>query len=153
VAQRQRFEPWQQDLRGRRITDEGGPLKLAVVSEPASRVEAALERACLCARVAAENKGRDTVVLDMRGITPLYDYFVLTTGSSRRQMHTLAEEIDAALHALGERRLGIEGYEASRWIVQDYGDVVVHIFDDDARNFYALDDLWADAGRIDWQRV
>lgn len=114
--------------------------------------EVALERACLCARVAADNKARDVTVLDMRGITPLYDYLVLATGSSRRQIHTLTEEIDAALRADGDARLHVEGYEASRWVVQDYGNLVVHVFDGDARLYYALEDLWADAPRIDWER-
>ena len=111
------------------------------------------ERACLCARVAADNKARDVVVLDMRGITPLYDFFVLATGTSRRQIHTIAEEIDAALRAEGDKRLSIEGYEASRWIVQDYGDVVVHVFDAETRDYYALEDLWADAKKVDWERA
>jgi ribosome-associated protein len=109
------------------------------------------ERACLAARVAADNKGRDVLVLDMREITPLYDYFVLATGTSRRQIHTMAEEIDAALRAEGDVRLGIEGYEASRWVVQDYGDVVVHLFDPDTRLYYALEELWADAPQVDWE--
>ncbi len=112
----------------------------------------ALEHACLCARVAADNKARDIIVLDMRGITPLYDYFVLATGASRRQLHTIAEEVDAAMRAEGERRLGIEGYEASKWIIQDYGDIVVHLFDPDSRSYYALEELWADAPRVDWER-
>jgi ribosome-associated protein len=88
----------------------------------------------------------------MRGITPLYDYCVLATGTSRRQIHTMAEEIDRVMHADGEKRLGIEGYEAARWVVQDYGDVVVHIFDAESRSYYGLEDLWADAVRIDWER-
>jgi ribosome-associated protein len=112
----------------------------------------AADRACLCARVAADNKARDIVVLDMRGITPLYDFFVLATGTSRRQIHTLAEEIDAALRAEGDARLSIEGYEASRWVVQDYGDVVVHVFDPDTRGYYGIEELWADAPRLDWER-
>jgi ribosome-associated protein len=101
--------------------------------------------------VAADHKARDILILDMRSITPLYDFFVLATGASRRQIHTLAEEIDAAMHQEGETRLGIEGYEASKWIVQDYGDIVVHVFDPDARRYYALEELWADAPRIDWE--
>ena len=113
----------------------------------------ALDRACLCARVAADNKGRDVVVLDMRGVTPIYDFLVLATGASRRQMHAIAEEVDAAMREVGDRRLGIEGYEASRWIVQDYGDVVMHVFDTEAREYYALEDLWADARRVDWERA
>jgi ribosome-associated protein len=64
----------------------------------------------------------------------------------------VAEEVDAALESIGDLRLSIEGYEASRWVVQDYGDVVVHVFDGDAREFYKLEDLWADARRIDWER-
>jgi ribosome-associated protein len=132
---------------------EGGHLKLAAVrSVPATQLPAALERACLSARVAADNKARDVVVLDMRDITPLYDFFVIATGSSRRQIHTIAEEIDAALRAVGDRRLAIEGYQASKWVVQDYGDVVVHVFDDDTRAYYTLEELWADAPRVDWEQ-
>ncbi len=110
------------------------------------------DRACLCARVAADNKARDVVVLDMRGITPLYDFLVLATGTSRRQIHTLAEEIDAALREEGDRRLSIEGYEESRWVVQDYGDVVVHVFDPETRTYYDVEELWADAPRVAWDR-
>jgi ribosome-associated protein len=111
-----------------------------------------LDRACLSARVALDNKGRDVVVLDMRGITPLFDFCVLATGASRRQIHTIAEEIDAALHGQGDRRLSIAGYEASKWVVQDYGDVLVHVFDGPTREYYSLEDLWADAPRVDWER-
>ena len=123
-----------------------------VTTRTASQTLSSVERACLSARTAADNKARDVIVLDMRGITPLYDFFVLATGTSRRQIHTLAEEIDAALRAEGEVRLGIEGYEASKWVVQDYGDIVVHVFDPDTRRYYALEDLWADAPAIDWER-
>jgi ribosome-associated protein len=134
---------------------EGGHLNTATVRSKPTVAQAAqavaLERACLAARVAADNKGRDVIVLDMREVTPLYDYFVLATGGSRRQIHTMAEEIDAALRAAGDHRLTIEGYEASRWVVQDYGDVVVHLFDADARQYYALEELWADADRVDWE--
>jgi ribosome-associated protein len=113
----------------------------------------ALERACLAARVASDNKGRDVTVLDLRGLTPLYDFFVISTGLSRRQIHTIAEESDAALRAEGDVRLGIEGYQASKWVVQDYGDIVVHVFDPDTRTYYALEDLWADAPKVDWERA
>jgi ribosome-associated protein len=102
--------------------------------------------------VAADNKARNVVVLDMRGVTQLYDFFVLATGSSRRQIHNIAEEIDAALHAEGDTRLGIEGYDSSKWVVQDYGDVVVHVFDPEARSYYELEELWADAPHLDWER-
>ena len=126
-----------------------------VTTVPATSVRTlsgARHRACLAARIAADNKGRDILVLDMRSCTPLFDYFVIATGTSRRQIHTLAEEIDAGLRAEGDERMGIEGYEASKWVVQDYGDVVVHVFDPDTRDYYKLDELWADATRVDWER-
>lgn len=109
------------------------------------------DRACLAARVAHENKARNVVVIDMRGITPLYDYFVLATGASRRQIHTITEEIDAAMRQHGDRRISVEGYEASTWVVQDYGDVMVHVFNPQTREYYALEDLWADAPKADWE--
>jgi ribosome-associated protein len=124
----------------------------AVLSGTGLTAATALDRACMCARVAADNKAKDVVVLDMRGVTPLYDFFVLASGTSRRQVHTVAEEIDARMHEEGDTRLGLEGYEASKWVVQDYGDVVVHIFDPHTRTYYNLEDLWADAPRVDWER-
>jgi ribosome-associated protein len=102
--------------------------------------------------VAEDNKASNVVVLDMRGVTPLYDFFVIATGISRRQIHTITEEIDAALRAEGEKRLSLSGYESSKWVVQDYGDLVVHVFDPDTRTYYGLEDLWADAPRVDWSR-
>lgn len=127
-------------------------MTLATLSRKTSKLAPALERAVLCARVAQDHKARNVIVLDLHGLTPLYDYFVIATGASRRQIHTLAEEVDAALRSVGDRRLAIEGYEASKWVVQDYGDIVVHVFDAETREFYNLEDLWADAKRVDWER-
>jgi ribosome-associated protein len=133
---------------------EGGLLTIAttLTAKPQTTTLSSLDRACLSARVAQDNKGRDVAVLDLRGITPLYDFFVLATGASRRQIHTIAEEIDANLHEVGDRRLSIAGYEASKWVVQDYGDVMVHVFDAPTREYYSLEELWADAPRVDWER-
>jgi ribosome-associated protein len=127
-------------------------LNSIALERPTSRAQIATGHAFLSARIAQDNKGKDILVLDMRGITPLYDFFVIVTGTSRRQIHTVAEEIDAALAAEGEKRLSISGYQASRWVIQDYGDIVVHIFDKEARAYYALEELWADAPRLDWER-
>lgn len=132
---------------------EGGLLTIAMTRTANSQTTLSnLDRACLSARVAQENKGRNVVVLDMRNITPLYDFFVIATGASRRQIHTIAEEIDAALHEHGDQRQSITGYETSKWVVQDYGDVVVHVFDAPTREYYSLEDLWADAPRVSWER-
>ena len=110
------------------------------------------ERAIVVARTAAENKGRDILVLDMRKLTPLYDYLIITTGASRRLMHTIAEEVDSELKQMGDQRIGLEGYESSKWIVQDYGDIVLHVFSPSSREFYSLEELWVDAERVDWER-
>jgi ribosome-associated protein len=116
-----------------------------------SNLPSALQRACLAAKTARDNKGQDIVVLDMRAVTPLYDYFVIATGASRRQVHTIVEDVDAAMRSVGDTRLGVEGYQASKWVVQDYGDVIVHVFDPDTRAYYTLEELWADAEKVDWQ--
>lgn len=111
----------------------------------------ALQRACLAAKTATDNKGQDVTVLDLRSLTPVFDFFVIATGASRRQVHTIVEEVDATLRSVGDTRAGVEGYEASKWVVQDYGDVVVHVFDPDTRDYYKLEELWADAPKVDWE--
>jgi len=109
----------------------------------------ALRRARVAARVAEENRGRDIVILDTRELTPMFDYFVIASGTSRRQLHAISEEIDHALEDdLGDRRLGIEGYDESRWILLDYGDLVIHLFEPETREYYALEQLWTQAKRV-----
>jgi len=109
--------------------------------------------AVTAARTAEDNLGKDVVVLDMRRQSPLFDYFVIATGSSRRQMHAMSEEIDHKLEDdLGDQRMGIEGYKDSQWILLDYGTVVVHLFDEQARQYYLLENLWAEAEPIEWVR-
>lgn len=118
---------------------------------PEQQRQQSRQTACRIARIADEYRGRDTLVLDLTKLTPIVDFFVITTGSSRRQMHAVAEEVDRVLKAEGHRRLGVEGYESNSWILQDYGDVVLHIFNEDARRLYDLEHLWADASPVDWQ--
>ncbi len=109
-----------------------------------------LELALAAARVAAENVGRDIVVLDLREVTPVFDYFVIATGTSRRQLHAMSEEIDHKLEdELDDKRMGIEGYSESRWILLDYGTVVIHLFDDETRDYYDIENLWSQAKRVD----
>jgi len=123
----------------------------ATALEP-TRSQISLEQAIHCARIGDDNKAKDILILDLRGITPIFDFFVVMTGSSRRQLHTLAEEVDDYMTGEGEKRLSIQGYQASRWIVQDYGDIVVHVFDKESREYFALEELWADAPHVDWKR-
>ncbi|WP_425395936.1 ribosome silencing factor [Aeoliella sp.] len=114
-----------------------------------ARADRSLQLAMAAAQTAEENRGQEIVLLDMRSITPEFDYFVIATGNSRRQLHAISEEIDHRLEDdLGDKRMGIEGYSESRWILLDYGSVVVHLFDRDTRDYYALEDLWDGAVRV-----
>ena len=109
-----------------------------------------LELALAAARTAAENQGRDIVVLDLRDVTPVFDFFLIASGTSRRQLHAMSEEIDHKLEDdLGDKRMGIEGYSESRWILLDYGTLVIHLFDDETREYYDLENLWSQAKRVD----
>jgi ribosome-associated protein len=120
------------------------------LSERDRRAQRSLELALAAARTASENGGRDIVVLDMRKQSTLFDYFVIASGTSRRQLHAMSEEIDHTLEDnLKDKRMGIEGYDVSRWILLDYGSVVIHLFDDQTREYYALQALWADALPVD----
>jgi len=115
-----------------------------------SHSERSLQLALAAARAAADNRGQNIVVLDLREITPVFDYFVIANGTSRRQLHAMSEEIDHALEdGLDDKRMGIEGYRESRWILLDYGTVVVHLFDEETRSYYDMENLWAQAKRVD----
>ncbi len=112
------------------------------------------ELALAAAQVAADYGGSDIVVLDMTEHTPSFDFFVIATGTSRRQLHAMSEEIDHKLEDdLKDRRLNIDGYDESRWIVLDYATVVVHLFDEETRAYYSLESLWADAKKLDLDGV
>ncbi len=100
-------------------------------------------RAQSAAPIIAENRGTEIRILDLRKVTQAFDFFVIATGVSRRQLHAISDDIDHYFEKeLGDHRRGIEGYQESRWIVLDYGDLVVHLFEPEKREFYALDDLW-----------
>ena len=116
-----------------------------------SQAEQGLALARRVASIADDYRGKDTLVLDMTKITPIVDYFVLTTGTSKRQMQAIAEEVDRVLKSDGSTRIGREGYESNAWILLDYGDVVLHVFTPEARELYDLEHLWADAAHVEWQ--
>ena len=97
-------------------------------------------------------KAEDILVLDLRKLTQITDYFVLCSGGSERQLKAVAERIRQELKKLGVTRLGAEGEPSSGWILLDYCEVVVHIFSFEARNFYALEMLWGDAPKVNWRK-
>ena len=105
-----------------------------------------------CAELASNKKAEDIVVLDLRDISTFTDFFVICSGTSEPQLKAIANEIETRLreeHSL--RPVAIDGFPASQWIVLDYLQVVVHIFHQDKRAFYSLEDLWGDAPRIEWE--
>ena len=110
--------------------------------------------ALAAARTAEENRGKDILVLDLRELTCMFDYFVIASGTSRRQMHAMSEEIDHKLEDdLNDERMGIEGYQGSNWILLDYGTVVIHLFDGETRDYYAIEKLWGEAKQLNWQEM
>lgn len=128
----------------------GAEHQLSGAAAERTNPELSREIAMAAAKVAAENRGTDIVVLDMSKQTAIFDYFVIITGSSRRQLHAISEEIDNKLEKeLKEKRMNIDGYDQSRWIVLDYGTVVIHLFDEETRQFYSLESLWGDATKIE----
>ncbi len=104
--------------------------------------------AVAAARVADGRHCSDIVVLDLKGKSPATDYFVIATGTSDRQMRTVADEICEAAREQGLQRFGRAGYEQARWILLDFIDVVIHIFDSEYRDYYDLELLWGDAERL-----
>jgi ribosome-associated protein len=97
-----------------------------------------------------DKKGKDVVILDVRGLTTLTDYFVVCHGTSETQIKALADSVeDKTLEKLGEKPWKREGFDARRWIILDYVTVVVHIFSAEKREFYGIERMWNDAKRIE----
>lgn len=111
------------------------------------------EMALLLAQAMDSKKGKDIRVLETDGLTTLADYFVLCSGSSAPQLKALADAGEKAMKDHGILPHHVEGHRGGTWILQDYGDVVVHVFDKEARAFYDLDRLWADAKTVDLSDV
>jgi ribosome-associated protein len=100
-----------------------------------------------------DKKGEEVRVLDLHGVCGFADYFVLATGGSDRHVRTLAEAaLDAATKS-GAKALGIEGKAVGRWVLVDLGDVVVHVFSEDAREYFGLERLWGDAEELAVEQV
>jgi ribosome-associated protein len=108
------------------------------------------EVALACAEVADEKKAEDIVILEVRDFLVITSYFVLATGETRKQLQAIADAIHQRLRPLGVRRFGTEGFEEGKWILLDYGDVIVQLFDRETRKYYNLEMIWGDAPRLAW---
>ncbi|MEF9990773.1 MAG: ribosome silencing factor [Romboutsia sp.] len=93
--------------------------------------------------------GQDISIINVGEVTSLCDYFVIATASSQRQVKAIADNVEDELTKLGVEPRGKEGYDSQVWILLDYGDIIVHIFNEENRGFYNLEKLWADAPRVD----
>jgi ribosome-associated protein len=104
------------------------------------------------ARMLADTRCQNVVVLDARGLSPVTDYMILATGTSPRQMQTACEDVEELGKPLGFRALSRAG-DSGHWTCIDMVDVVVHVFNADSRSYYDLDNLWGDARKVAWQNA
>jgi ribosome-associated protein len=112
-------------------------------------MQRSLNMALAAAQGAEENRGEDILILDLREQTPIFDYFVIATGVSQRQLRAMADAIDHILQKeMGQKKLSVDGYEQSKWIALDFGPVVVQLFDPESRKYYQLEELWGAAPRV-----
>ncbi len=109
--------------------------------------------AVLAAKACDDFRGKEIVVLDLTPITAIFDYFVIATATSGRQMAAIAYEVNKVMKATGWRRLGLEGEKTGTWVLEDYGNLVLHVFSEEARQMYDLEHLWGDSKQVDWQSL
>jgi ribosome-associated protein len=110
--------------------------------------EEGLELALSCARAAIDKKGERVKILDLTEISGFTDYFVIASGTSDRQVQAIADSVLDTLKADGLRAVSVEGYGEGRWVLLDFGNIVVHVFLDALREYYDLENLWDTAPRI-----
>ncbi len=103
----------------------------------------------MAARAAAEKKATDIVALDVAKLLVVTDYFIICTGNTDRQVRTIAEEVEITLKRAGFPAIGVEGEAEGKWVLIDFADVVVHVFQPEERDFYRLEKLWSDAPRLE----
>ena len=110
-----------------------------------------IERARFIAGILDQKKGEEIKILHIGDLTTIGDYFVVATGGSTAQVRALADAVDEKLSAEGLEPRRVEGYQSCQWILMDYGDVIVHVFLRETREFYALERLWSDAPLVEWE--
>ncbi len=102
----------------------------------------------MAAQLAQDKKATDVVVLQMKELTPITDYFVICSGQSTVHVKTIAEHIEEGLRRHKVKPFGLEGLPLAQWVLLDYIDVVVHVFEEARRQYYQLEKLWLDAPRV-----
>ncbi len=131
----------------RKVAAPAAPVSAPVVAAGLPPDDGQL-RALAAVAAGADKKSENPVVLDVRGLSGVADYFVLLSADSDRQAAAVADTVDDRLTGMGAQRLGAEGRSGGGWVLLDFGDVVVHVMSPEARGFYDLEGLWADAPRV-----
>ncbi|MEP6923247.1 MAG: ribosome silencing factor [Pyrinomonadaceae bacterium] len=135
----------EQTLKEKSLKHETDGEKEQTSASPAAALD---ERILTAVRVANEKKAIKPIVLDIQELTSFTEYFLITNGTNIRQVQAISDGIAEELRKIGTRPARIEGYNTAEWILMDYGDFVVHIFEEKAREFYDLERLWRDAKRV-----
>jgi len=144
-------DPQQPELEADNSHDTPAPDPVPASPARQKQLTTSKERAIRFAQIADELRGKDTLVLDLSGVTSEFDFFVITNGTSPRHLLAIADEVDQTMKQGKTPKFGMEGYNSESWILQDYGDVILHVFTEDARKLYNLERLWGDATVVDWQ--
>ena len=97
----------------------------------------------------ADKKGEDIKVIDISEVSVLADYFIIASGSNKSQIQAMIDNVDEKLGRLGYEKKQVEGYDAANWILMDYKDVIIHVFDKENRLFYDLERIWRDGKQIE----
>jgi ribosome-associated protein len=105
----------------------------------------------LAAQAASSKQGQDVTIMDVSDLIGITDFFVIASGSTERQIATLAEEVERRLKPTAGKPVRREGESGARWLLLDYVDFVVHLFHEEEREFYRLENLWRDAPIVDWE--
>ncbi len=133
-----------------RLFPNGG-FAITTAPHPSQRLTAH-EFALAAAELAANTRCENVILLDLRGRSPITEYFLIATGTSARQMRTVADELSDLGKARGFRPISVGGAESARWIVIDFVNIVAHVFDALSRDFYDLELLWGDCPNINWRK-
>lgn len=136
-----------EELQEKSLQREAVKIEIVETLTPFADLDPEVRLAIHCAN---EKQAIDMIALDLREIASFTEFFVIASGANQRQVQAISDEINEQLKKqLGARPVRIEGYSGAEWILLDYGDFVVHIFDKDAREFYDLARLWLDARRVE----
>ncbi len=122
-----------------------------MINKSDKKILTSKKKAVLAAKCLDGKKASDIVVFEVTAVTSIADYFVIATADSKRQIKTCADYIEETLSLKGIRSLHLEGMTNLEWVLMDYGDIIVHIFDKDSRLYYGLERLWGDTPKVEFK--